>query len=84
MLPRLTASEVRLARWLEGRLKFVGAATFVARRGAPLVLAALHDGLLVWYEVQGNRGRWEPSRGVRNPAGFLRWLVDQRVREARR
>lgn len=84
VLPRLTASEVRLARWLEKRLRFVGAATFVARRGAPLIRAALHDGLLVWYQVQDNRGRWEPNREVRNPAGFLRWLVDQRVREARR
>lgn len=82
VVPRLTASEQRLARWLEERLRFVGASTFVARRGVPLILAGLHDGLLVWYKVGNNRGRWEPNREVRNPAGFLRWLVDQRVREA--
>jgi len=85
VLPRLTASELRLARWLEERLRFVGASTFVARRGAPLILAALHDGLFVWSRPrQGGRGRWELNRAVQNPAGFLRWLVDQRVREGPR
>jgi hypothetical protein len=79
-LPRLTASELRFAVWLERRLRFVGAQTFVARRGLPLVKAALYDGVVVWSEARGRRGRWEVNGGVRNPAGFLRWLVDQRVR----
>lgn len=73
-----------MARWLEGRLRFVGASTFVARCGVPVIRAALYDGVLVWVEAaQGRRARWEVNGGVRNPAGFLRWLVSQRVRPGR-
>lgn len=83
-MPRLTASEARFARWLEARLGFVGASTFVLRCGLPVIRRALYDGVLVWWEppaaMRGVRGRWKVNPAVKNPGGFLRWLVSQRVR----
>jgi hypothetical protein len=67
------------------RVGFVGAETFVARRGAPMILDAVHDGLLVQArDLSGQgTGRWVTNPDLKRPAGFLRWLVDQLVREAR-
>ena len=82
-MPRLTASEGRFARWLEVRLGFVGASTFVLRCGLPVIRRSLYDGVLVWREARGPgvRGMWQVNALVKNPAGFLRWLVSQRVRQ---
>lgn len=81
----MTASERRFARWLRRRLGFVGAETFVARRGVPMIRAALHDGVLEFYEPPaGAVGSWRRvNPAVKRPAAFLRWLVDQLVVEAR-
>ena len=79
----LTASERRFARWLRKRLGFVGAETFIARRGLPMIRAALDDGVLEWRELPGQRGRWKVNPAVKKPAAFLRWLVDQLVVEGR-
>jgi hypothetical protein len=84
-LPRLTLGERLLVYWLEERLRFVGAETFVLRFGGPVVMRVLKaDGIVGWVELpQGGGGRWVVNRGLRNAAGFLRWAVGQRVRPGR-
>jgi len=83
-LPRLTFGERRLVDWLVLRLGFVGAEVFVLRYGGAVIMRALKsDGLMTWKgEGSGSawRRRWVLSPSVRNPAGFLRWAVGQRVR----
>ena len=82
--PRLSASERRLARWLAARLGFAGAETFLQKFGADVVLGKLHDGVIVWTEPDplarrrgGVSAGWQVRPGLKSPAGFLRWLVQQ-------
>ena len=70
-----TSSEKRLARWLRNALRFNGADAFVSEVGARLVLEALHDDVLIWED-----GRWQPTPGLRNPAGLLRVQIRARLR----
>ena len=70
-----TSSEKRVARWLRNHLRFNGADALVAEASAKLVLEVLHDDVLVWEE-----GRWQPTPGLRNPAGLLRVQVRARLR----
>lgn len=77
---RATASEARLARWLERRLRFVAGEAFVRGR-AKTVLRALHGGMLYWeptpLDAASDRAGWRPLGRFHNPAGFLQHLVRQ-------
>lgn len=69
----LTASEGRLARYLESHLYWgFGAKTFVRKHGAPAILDALHDGVVIWDELNT---RWTVNPRLRNPAAFLNHLL---------
>ncbi len=81
----LTATERRVAGWLQYHLRFQGAEVFVRGR-AGLVLDCLHAGVLVdvdrvlWDVGRRHRRgeqRWIPRAELRNPSGFLRWLVGE-------
>lgn len=78
---RLTASEKRIARWLKGQLGFIGAETFVREFGVRLILEKLHDGVVEWWDAPGNvvgtASGWRVRSELRQPAGFLRWLVSR-------
>lgn len=84
----LLLSERALARWLRRRLGTVGAEAMVRKHGAGAVLDALYDGVVVVRETTVRVGypgelqvrRWyEVSKALRNPGGFLRFVLDQGV-----
>lgn len=77
--PALTASEARLARWLEKRLGFIAADPFVRGR-ANTILRALHGSGILYWEPRPNDldpPGWRNSSRYRNPAGFLQYLIRQ-------
>jgi hypothetical protein len=52
----LTATDRRLARYLRRTLGFqFGAEHFVRKHGTQAILAAIHDGIMVWQEHQVGR-----------------------------
>jgi hypothetical protein len=63
----LTQEELELTAWLKDA-GFVGARAFVATYGAPAIQEAIAD-------LTTTRGR-----EIRNPMGFVRWLVAQNER----
>jgi len=50
-----------------------GARAFLRKHGAPAVLDALHDGVLLWDEMTGH---WVVNPRLRNPAAFLNKLLN--------
>lgn len=63
----LTHEELHLTAWLKDA-GFVGARAFVATYGAPAIQEAIAD-------LKTTAGR-----SIRNPMGFIRWLVAQNER----
>lgn len=63
----LTQDELELTAWLKDA-GFVGARAFVAQYGAPAIGEAIAD-------LKTTTGR-----AIRNPMGFIRWLVAQNER----
>ena len=64
----LTPAERTMAAFLREEFAFVGARAFVAQFGVPAIKEAIAD-----------LDAGDP-RSIRNPAGFLRWLVAQQER----
>ncbi len=81
----ITPSGKRLARWLRKHLAFAGAERFVRQYEPAIIIGHLKDYIVEWMgpgevEVRHGYGRagWHLRKGVRNPAGLLRWLVTER------
>jgi len=86
---RLSATDARLVRFLRSRLGFqFGAEYFVRKHGAHAILAALHDGILVWIErhetyhdAEGNRrlrtvDERVPNPRLKSPAAVLNKMLN--------
>ena len=83
----LCASERLLARWLRERLHTAGSEAMVRKYGARAVLDALYDGVVceepVYRPAADGRQVVEVGRRLvvspllRNPGGYLRWVLDQ-------
>lgn len=85
----LSPTDARLVRFLRSRLGFhFGAEYFVRKHGAHAILAALHDGILVWIErhesyhdAEGNRrvrtmDERVPNPRLKSPAACLNKMLN--------
>lgn len=86
---RLSPTDARLVRFLRSRLGFTfGAEAFVRKHGAHAILAALHDGVMIWQERrQGRPGpngtriieTWDervPNPRLKSPAACLNKMLN--------
>jgi len=73
----LTPLERALTLWLQRCLHTAGAEAMVRQHGARAVLNALRDGV-VHREYDRAKGYYvyKPHAKLRNPGGFLRWLLE--------
>ena len=72
-------SERLLARYLREKLRYLGAPTAIRKHGARRILNALDD-MTVFVEWAPGEWHREFEKGIRNPGGFLRKLLEEDVK----